>query len=262
MSDVVLREVTKQFTIQVDGRSEVVAALAGVSFSVKSGEVVALTGLSGCGKTTALRIIMGLERATSGEVLVGGRRVTGCGYDRGMVFQHAELLPWQSALGNVQFGLEMKGVRGDELAARAASYLELVGLKDSMNRRPHQLSGGMKQRVGIARALAIDPVVLLMDEPFSALDAQTRESLQVEVLAIHQKTGKSIIFVTHDLDEAVLLADRVVLMSRGRVQEIIDVPLPRPRADIVSIRASEAFARTRFRLWKSLHDAGAAVAAC
>src|SRR5229473_5258328 len=262
MSDVVLREVTKQFTIQVDGRSEVVAALAGVSFSVKSGEVVALTGLSGCGKTTALRVIMGLERATSGEVLVGGRRVTGCGYDRGMVFQHAELLPWQSALGNVQFGLEMKGVRGDELAARAASYLELVGLKDSMNRRPHQLSGGMKQRVGIARALAIDPEVLLMDEPFSALDAQTRESLQVEVLAIHQKTGKSIIFVTHDLDEAVLLADRVVLMSRGRVQEIIDVPLPRPRTDIVSIRASDAFARTRFRLWKSLHDAGAAVAAC
>src|SRR5579883_2515928 len=156
---------------------------------------------------------MGLETATNGRVTVDGREVKSCGYDRGMVFQHAELLPWLTALENVMFGLEMKGIRGPALRETAMRYLELVGLKDSAVRRPHQLSGGMQQRVGIARALAIDPAVLLMDEPFGALDAQTRESMQAELLDIHARTKKTILFVTHDLDEAVLIADRIGVLQ-------------------------------------------------
>jgi NitT/TauT family transport system ATP-binding protein len=171
-----------------------------------------------------------------------------------MVFQHAELLPWLSAMQNVMFGLEMKGMRGQPLRETAKKYLDLVGLADSQNRRPHQLSGGMKQRVGIARALAIDPKVLLMDEPFGALDAQTRESLQAELLEIHARTKKTILFVTHDLDEAVLIADRIVVMSHGRVQEIVEVPLARPRADLSIVRGLPEFNDTRYRIWRMLHD--------
>jgi NitT/TauT family transport system ATP-binding protein len=200
---------------------------------------------------------MGLDPASGGRVTVDGREVHGCGHDRGMVFQHAELLPWLSALQNVMFGLEMKGMRGAELRDTAGKYLELVGLADSQNRRPHQLSGGMKQRVGIARALAIDPSVLLMDEPFGALDAQTRESLQAELLDIHARTGKTILFVTHDLDEAVLIADRIVVMREGRVQEIMTVPLARPRGDLGLVRGSAEFADTRYKVWRALHDAPA-----
>jgi NitT/TauT family transport system ATP-binding protein len=151
------------------------------------------------------------------------------------------------------FGLEMKGLRGQPLRDTAKKYLDLVGLADSQNRRPHQLSGGMKQRVGIARALAIDPKVLLMDEPFGALDAQTRESLQAELLEIHARTKKTILFVTHDLDEAVLIADRIVVMREGRIQEIMDVPLPRPRGDLGAARGTKEFADTRYRVWRSLH---------
>ena len=171
MGEVTLHDISKQFTLRVDGAVHTVQALSRVSFKVHDGEIVSLIGPSGCGKTTALRIAMGLETASGGKVTVDGREVTGCGHDRGMVFQFAELLPWLTALQNVMFGLEMKGMRGAELRATARRYLELVGLSDSLNRRPHQLSGGMKQRVGIARALAIDPKVLLMDEPFGALDA-------------------------------------------------------------------------------------------
>jgi NitT/TauT family transport system ATP-binding protein len=152
------------------------------------------------------------------------------------------------------FGLEMKGVRGAELRSTAEKYLDLVGLKDSQNRRPHQLSGGMKQRVGIARALAIDPKVLLMDEPFGALDAQTRESLQAELLDIHARTKKTVIFVTHDLDEAVLIADRIVVMKRGRVTEIMNVPLGRPRPDLGKVRGTPEFAETRYKVWRALHE--------
>jgi NitT/TauT family transport system ATP-binding protein len=255
MGEVSLVEVSKRFTLRIDGEIHEVAALDRVSFTVGDGEIVALIGPSGCGKTTALRIAMGLEAATAGSVRVDGREVTGCGYDRGMVFQHAELLPWLSALENVMFGLEMKGLRGAVLRGTAMQYIELVGLKDSWNRRPHQLSGGMQQRVGIARALAIDPKVLLMDEPFGALDAQTREAMQEELLQIHGRTGKTILFVTHDLDEAVLLADRVVVMQRGIVQETIAVPLPRPRGDLGEVRGSAAFAETRYRIWRALHAA-------
>jgi NitT/TauT family transport system ATP-binding protein len=248
-----LVNVSKRFTLRVDGVPQTVAALDHLNFGVSDGEIVALIGPSGCGKTTALRIAMGLDDASGGQVTVDGVAVQGCGHDRGMVFQHAALLPWLTALENVMFGLEMKGMRGAELRETAQRYLVLVGLKDSTNRRPYQLSGGMQQRVGIARALAIDPKVLLMDEPFGALDAQTRETLQGELIEIHARTRKTILFVTHDLDEAVLLADRVVVMQHGSVQEIMTVDLPRPRGDLGALRGSTEFADTRYRLWRAIN---------
>ena len=253
MGEVSFVDVSKSFSLRVDGELHHVQALERVSFTVRDGEIVALIGPSGCGKTTALRVAMGLDPASGGRVTVDGREVHGCGHDRGMVFQHAELLPWLSAMQNVMFGLEMKGMRGALLRETAKKYLDLVGLADSQNRRPHQLSGGMKQRVGIARALAIDPSVLLMDEPFGALDAQTRESLQAELLEIHARTRKTILFVTHDLDEAVLIADRIVVMHEGRVQEIVDVPLTRPRADLSIVRGLPEFNDTRYKIWRMLH---------
>ena len=253
MGSVELTDVSKTFTLRVDGAEQAVRALDRLSFGVNDGEIVALIGPSGCGKTTALRIAMGLDSASSGRVAVDGVAVTGCGHDRGMVFQHAELLPWLTAAENVMFGLEMKGVRGAELRDTAQRYLDLVGLTDSGSRRPYQLSGGMQQRVGIARALAIDPKVLLMDEPFGALDAQTRETMQAELIDIHARTKKTILFVTHDLDEAVLLADRVVVMQHGAVQEIMEVPLPRPRGDLEALRGSAVFAATRYRLWRAIN---------
>src|SRR3974390_377017 len=243
MGEVSFQDVSKRFTWGVDEEVHHVQGVDRVSFIVNDGEIVALIGPSGCGKTTALRVAMGLDSSTSGRGTVDGREIKGCGYDRGMVFQHAELLPWLSALQNVMFGLEMKGVRGAELRSTAERYLDLVGLKDSQNRRPHQLSGGMKQRVGIARALAIDPKVLLMDEPFGALDAHTR-------------TKKRVIFVTHDLDEAVLIADRIVVMKRGRVTEIMNVPLGRPRPDLGKVRGMPEFAETRYKVWRALHEDG------
>src|SRR4051812_38184405 len=253
MGEVSFVDVSKRFSLRVDGEVHQVQALERVSFTVKDGEIVALIGPSGCGKTTALRVAMGLDSSTSGRVTVDGREVRGCGHDRGMVFQHAELLPWLSALQHVMFGLEMKGMRGGELRDTAEKYLDLVGLKESQNRRPHQLSGGMKQRVGIARALAIDPSVLLMDEPFGALDAQTRETMQAELLELHARTRKTILFVTHDLDEAVLIADRIVVMKHGMVQEIMTVPLARPRPDLGVVRGTSEFADARYRVWQALH---------
>jgi NitT/TauT family transport system ATP-binding protein len=254
MGEVTFHDVSKRFTLRVDGEVHQVQALERVNFTVRNGEIVALIGPSGCGKTTALRVAMGLDASTGGRVTVDGREVHGCGHDRGMVFQHAELLPWLSALQNVMFGLEMKGLRGGELRDTAEKYLALVGLSDSQNRRPHQLSGGMKQRVGIARALAIDPSVLLMDEPFGALDAQTREALQAELLDVHARTGKTILFVTHDLDEAVLISDRIIVMRNGKVHDIMTVPLKRPRGDLVEVRGAPEFAETRYKVWRELHE--------
>ena len=253
MGEVSFVDVSKRFSLRVDGELHNVQALDRVSFTVRDGEIVALIGPSGCGKTTALRVAMGLDPANGGRVTVDGREVHGCGHDRGMVFQHAELLPWLSAMQNVMFGLEMKGMRGALLRETAKKYLDLVGLADSQNRRPHQLSGGMKQRVGIARALAIDPKVLLMDEPFGALDAQTRESMQAELLEIHARTKKTILFVTHDLDEAVLIADRIVVMKDGRVADIMTVPLARPRPDLSIVRGLPEFNDTRYKIWRMLH---------
>ena len=253
MAAIEWRDVVKIFPLRANGRMRAVKALSGISFGVEKGEIVALLGPSGCGKTTALRIAMGLDSASSGGVYVNGAKVTGCGHDRGMVFQHAELLPWATALENVKFGLRMKGVREPEMTEIARRYLGLVGLDHAAQQRPHQLSGGMKQRVGIARALAIDPEILLMDEPFGALDSQTREQLQSELLAIHAKTKKTIVFVTHDLDEAVFLADRIVLMAAGAIRAIIPVAIPLPRDDVRNFRGSVEFACKRSEVWEMLH---------
>jgi len=247
------REVVKLFPIKANGAVRTLRALDGISFGVEPGEIVALLGPSGCGKTTALRIAMGLDHASLGSVLVHGKKVAGCGHDRGMVFQHAELLPWCTALENVKFGLRMKGVAEPNLSKTAKHYLELVGLGHAAQQRPHQLSGGMQQRVGIARALAIDPEILLMDEPFGALDSQTREQLQTELLAIHAKTKKTIVFVTHDLDEAVFLANRVVVMAEGKIRRIIPIELAYMRGDVRAFRGSKEFALKRGEVWETLH---------
>lgn len=255
-ASVEIGNVSKIFEVKVGRTIQQVEALRNVSLSVDAGEVVAVTGLSGCGKTTLLRIILGLEQATRGQVLVGGKLVEGPGYDRGMVFQHAELLPWRTALENVEFGLEMKGVAKQERRAVAEHYLEFVGLKDAMARRPDQLSGGMKQRVGLARALSIEPRVLLMDEPFGALDAQTREVLQAELLRIHQSTRRTIIIVTHDIDEAVLLADRVVVLAPtpGRLEDILSIEISRPRDKPVEVRTLPEFISKRHDIWTLLQN--------
>lgn len=254
LGDVTLTNVCKNFVIDEGAAKRTFRALKSVSFSIADGEIVVLIGPSGCGKTTALRIVMGLETASSGRIAVDGKMVRGCGHDRGLVFQHAELLPWLTAHQNVMFGLEMKGMRGQALRDTALSFLDLVGLKNSANRRPHQLSGGMKQRVGIARALAINPEVLLMDEPFGALDAQTRETLQGELIDLQQRTRKTILFVTHDLDEAVILADRIIVMAEGKIHDIIDVPIPRERRNLAEVRGTKDFAEVRYRAWQALHD--------
>ena len=248
-----VRKLMKEFSLRRHGQVETIRALNEISFDVYDRELVAFTGRSGCGKTTALRLIMGLDQATSGTIEIDGRPVTRCGFDRGMVFQHAELLSWRTALANVEFGLEAKGVPPPERRKRALEMLKMVGLSHSVDRRPYQLSGGMRQRVGLARAFATDPEVLLMDEPFAALDAQTREGLQGELLDIHARTGKTILFVTHDLDEAVLLADRVFIFSpQGEIHEIIDIDIPHPRDNAFAIRGSEEFAAKRFYIWKAL----------
>lgn len=254
MAAIEWRDVVKIFPVRTNGKMRALRALDGISFGVERGEIVALLGPSGCGKTTALRIAMGLDKASSGSILVNGKTVTGCGHDRGMVFQHAELLPWCTALENIKFGLRMKGIAEPQLSEVAARNLELVGLGDAAQQRPHQLSGGMQQRVGIARALAIDPEILLMDEPFGALDSQTREQLQSELLTIHAKTKKTIVFVTHDLDEAVFLADRIVVMAQGVISEIIPIEIAHLRSDVRAFRGSKEFALKRTEVWEALHD--------
>ena len=214
-----------------DAEGGVVRALENVSFDVTDGEFVCIVGPSGCGKTTLFRIIAGLDDATDGEVYLGGDRVDGPTPDMGVVFQEYHLFPWRTVRGNVAFGLEKGDVPKPDRQQRVEELVELVGLAGFEDSYPKALSGGMKQRVAIARALAADPALLLMDEPFGAVDAQTREMLQTELLEIWAATGKTVLFVTHDVEEAVKLADRIVVMGKepGRVDEVVDVDLSRPR---------------------------------
>ncbi|VTT85290.1 ABC-type nitrate/sulfonate/bicarbonate transport system ATPase component; sulfonate ABC transporter ATP binding protein [Halorubrum sp. DM2] len=214
-----------------DGDGDPVRALDDVSFSVADGEFVCLVGPSGCGKTTLFRIVAGLTEATDGRVLLDGTEVTGPTTDMGVVFQEYHLFPWLTVAENVGFGLERSDRSPDERERRVDEMLELVGLTEFRDAYPKSLSGGMKQRVAIARALAVDPNLLLMDEPFGAVDAQTREMLQRELLDVWESTGKTVLFVTHDVAEAVTLADRIVVMAAdpGRVREVVDVDVERPR---------------------------------
>ncbi|WP_435064956.1 ABC transporter ATP-binding protein [Halobaculum sp. EA56] len=224
--------------VAVDGVSKTfrgddgpVRALADVTFDVESEEFVCIVGPSGCGKTTLFRIIAGLEPATDGEVYLSGDPVEGPSRDLGIVFQEYHLFPWRTVRGNVGFGLEQADVTDDEREARVDEMIDLVGLEGFANSYPSQLSGGMKQRVALARALAVDPELLLMDEPFGSVDAQTRSMLHDELLEVWEQTRKTVLFVTHDVEEAVTLADRVVVMAAdpGRIRDVVDVDLDRPR---------------------------------
>ncbi|NMC11105.1 MAG: ABC transporter ATP-binding protein [Methanothrix sp.] len=206
-------------------------ALHNINLSIEENEFVCFIGPSGCGKTTLLRIIAGLEEPSSGTVTLAGDPIKGPGPERGMVFQEYSLFPWRTVLDNVVFGLELKGVPAAERQAKGRQYLKMVGLERFEARYPHELSGGMKQRVAIARALVNDPRAILMDEPFGALDAQTRNIMQSELLRIWEEKRKTVVFVTHSVDEAIYLADRIVIMSArpGRIKDIIEIHLPRPR---------------------------------
>jgi NitT/TauT family transport system ATP-binding protein len=236
-------------------RGRNVTALEDVSLDVHSGQFVVLVGPSGCGKSTLLDLAGGLARPTSGRILVDGTPVTGPGLDRGIVFQQYALLPWRTAVGNVEFGLEAKGIGKRERTERTRYFLDLVGLAGFEDRYPHELSGGMKQRVAIARSLAFDPDVLLMDEPFAALDAQTRDSLQDELLRIWERTGKTIVFITHGIDEAVYLGQRVAVMTSrpGRIKKVIDIPIA-SRTTTEDLRSDPEFVRYRHEIWTLLRD--------
>ena len=220
--------VSKRFTANQHEGTE---ALRDISLTLIEGEFVCLLGPSGCGKTTLLRIIAGLETPSEGEVRVDGVPVTGPTPRLGMIFQDYSLYPWRRVIDNIAFGLELAGVEKNERLARAREYLDLVGLEGFADSFPYELSGGMRQRVAVARALATDPAVVLMDEPFGALDAQTRNAMQRELLEIWNKTKKTVLFVTHSVDEAVYLADRIVVLSPrpGRIREIVEVCETRPR---------------------------------
>jgi NitT/TauT family transport system ATP-binding protein len=243
---------------------ETFTALDDVTLHVAPGEFLVVVGPSGCGKSTLLDLISGLTKPSTGRILLDGAPVAGPALDRGIVFQQYALLPWRTALRNVEFALEAQP-RLDRLnrksrAERAREYLDLVGLSGFEDRYPHELSGGMRQRVAIARALVADPAVLLMDEPFAALDAQTRDGLQEELLRIWYKTGTTIVFITHGIDEAVYLGQRVAVMTSrpGRIKEIVDVRLGERGAED-DVRSSAEFAEYRHQVWSLLRDEVTAV---
>lgn len=221
------------------------------SLDIRKGELISIVGPSGCGKTTILRLIAGLIEPTEGAVFINGQKCEGPGSDRGMVFQEFALFPWKSVRGNIEFGLEVKGMSKEERHERSDKYLKIVGLEKFADARIHELSGGMKQRVGIARALITNPAVILMDEPFGALDAQTRNIMQAGLLKILDKTDQTIIFITHSVDEAVFISDRIVILTKrpARIKEIIEIPWPRPRD-----RSDPEFVALRKKILKDLEQ--------
>jgi NitT/TauT family transport system ATP-binding protein len=229
-------------------------ALRGIDLAVETGEFIAVVGPSGCGKTTFLRIVAGLEPASSGTVLLDNRALAGPGGGRGFVFQNDSLLPWRTVLGNALIGPEVAGGVDPVARRRTLDLLKLVGLGGFEDYYPRQLSGGMRQRVNLARALAIDPEILLMDEPFASLDAQTREIMQTELLRIWEQGRKTVLFVTHQIDEAVFLADRVLVFARrpGRLQESVEIKLPRPRS--LEIKRTPEFVRYVDHIWKMIEN--------
>ena len=247
MGNIVIRNLTKTYS------GGGVVALQDVNFEVTSYESVCVLGPSGCGKTTLLRIIDCLIPCDQGEILIDGAPVTCPRSDIAMVFQHFGLFPWKRLDENIAYGLELRGKSRHEIKATVERYVELIGLDGFEKSYPHQLSGGMQQRAGLARAMAINPSVLLMDEPFGALDAQTREMMQEELLRILESEQKTMIFVTHSIDEAILLGDRIVIMSRrpGRIRKILSVDIPRPRK-ILSVRSHPRYIELRNLIWEML----------
>ena len=246
-----IKNISKSFS----GRSgDVKQVLHEVSLEIEAGEFVAVVGASGCGKTTFIRIIDGLIEPDGGEVRIDGHVVTNPGPDRGFVFQHDSLFPWRSVLANVLFGLEARGQPRRAAAASSRELIKLVGLSGFEDHYPHELSGGMRQRVNLARALAVDPQVLLMDEPFAALDAQTREIMQRELLKIWEQRKKTVIFITHQIDEAIYLADRVLVFGSrpGWVKADIRIPFARPRA--LAIKRTPEFIGYVDRIWNLIED--------
>jgi len=236
-------------------RTEPLAVLDGVSLTIQDGSFVSFLGPSGCGKTTLLRIVDGLIHPTRGQVMVDGQPVNGPSKDRAMVFQEFNLLPWRTAQKNAEFGLELQGVGAQARSASAAQALDATGLEGFGQHFPHHLSGGMKQRVGLARALCTAPKYLLMDEPFGALDPQIRELMQIELMRLWEEDRKTVIFVTHSVDEAIFLSDQIVMFSArpGRILETIDVNLPRPRGtNEEQVKASKAFLDYRQHIWHAL----------
>ena len=253
-----LRSVTKEFALRPtkdQSQSRTLVALEDVSLQVQRGEFLTLVGPSGSGKTTLLDLLGGLSRPSSGSVLVDGAEVTGPGLDRGIVFQQYALFPWRTTLANVTFGLEQQGLSRKERNERARENLALVGLEGFEDRYPHELSGGMKQRVAIARSLAYQPGILLMDEPFAALDAQTREQLQDELLRIWRATDTTVVFITHGIEEAVYLGQRVAVLSSrpGRLKALVDVDLG-DRETTTDLRSNPRFVHYRHEVWTLLHD--------
>lgn len=229
-------------------------ALNGVNLEIRENEFICVVGPSGCGKSTLLNIIAGLLEPTSGQVLVDGKPVEGPGPERGVVFQQYALFPWLTVLKNVEFGLKLKGVTGEQATAEAMKYLKMVQLEQFANSYPKELSGGMKQRVAIARAYAVNPEVLLMDEPFGALDAQTRTQLQSELLVTWEQEKKTCFFITHDVDEAIILAQKVIIMSArpGRIKEIVDVNIPYPRTQ--ETKMSPEFLELKNYIWSQVYQ--------
>lgn len=247
--------VMKEFKVRDEtGKMSNMVVLDDFNLDIQEGEFLSVLGPSGCGKSTFLSILSGLTSKTSGSLTVDGKEVEGINKRHSIVFQGYALFPWRTVLENVETGLEIRGMKKKERKEIALDYINLVGLQAFSNRYPHELSGGMKQRVAIARSLAYDPDVLLMDEPFGALDAQTREILQTELLRIWESSKKTIVFITHSLDEAIYLSDRVAVMTSrpGRVKKIIDIPLERPRS--FEVRNSEKFVKLRQLAWNVLKD--------
>jgi NitT/TauT family transport system ATP-binding protein len=231
-----------------------VRALQDFDIDVNEGEFLSIVGPSGCGKSTFLNVLLGLLKLDSGDLRLRGKSIAGPGTDRAMVFQEFGLLPWRTAQNNIELGLELKGIAGEERRRVAQRFIHMVGLAGFEGHYPHELSGGMKQRVGLARALATDPEVLLMDEPFAALDAQTRDLMQAELLRIWQAARKTVLFVTHQIDEAIYLSDRVMVMTRrpGRVKKIFNIDLPRPRD--YELRVTREFNDLKLEIWHTLKD--------
>lgn len=246
MHKLVIEGLTKRYR---RGEKETLA-LSNVSLTVEDGEFLAIVGPSGCGKTTMLNIVAGLLPYNEGSVKIDGNVTAGPGTDRAVVFQHASLLPWRTIAGNVRYGMEMqRRVDKATMAERTDKFIEMVGLKGFEKHFPGELSGGMQQRVNLARALAADPAVLLMDEPFAALDAQTREFMQAELLKIWAQARKTVLFITHQINEAVYLADRVVVMGPrpGRVKGVFDIPFGRPRG--LSLKRDPKFLEIEDAIW-------------